>query len=281
MIKALQAIVNRHFQDNPTLRPTKNILDMIITCSRGDIRGAIVELQLSSLVDKKPTKKGKKSGSSDSVAFLKLASQREQSLALFHLIGKIMYNKRMSFFPFGVPVLKCVLIGKGDPPSSSATKREQEQLRLLELSIPNPEKLPPHLKSHDRKASLVDVNVWFGSRFDSGCQADNSWQTLYADSPIDSSLFSLYLHQNCNQFCNNLEECGSIAEWMSWIDYSGPEEVCTSSIPCGGRIRMNHFSGIKPIRIGSIFLRSGHYTRCLFLYHGARKRCLNPSSLSS
>jgi len=55
-----------------------------------------MELQLCSLVDKKPDKKGKKSGSNDSVAFLKLASQREQSLALFHLIGKVLYNKRMS-----------------------------------------------------------------------------------------------------------------------------------------------------------------------------------------
>lgn len=96
MIKALQAIANQHFQDSPSLRPTKNILDMIITCSRGDIRGAVMELQLCSLVDKKPVRKGKKSGPNDSVTFLKLASQREQSLALFHLIGKVLYNKRMS-----------------------------------------------------------------------------------------------------------------------------------------------------------------------------------------
>jgi hypothetical protein len=57
-----------------------------------------MELQLSSLTDKKPTKKGKKSGSHDSVALLKLASQREQSLALFHLIGKVLYNKRGPHF---------------------------------------------------------------------------------------------------------------------------------------------------------------------------------------
>lgn len=96
MTKALQAMINQHFQDSPSLRPTKNLLDMIITCSRGDIRGAVMELQLCSLVDKKPAKQGKNSGSNDSVALLKLASQREQSLALFHLIGKVLYNKRMS-----------------------------------------------------------------------------------------------------------------------------------------------------------------------------------------
>lgn len=158
MIKALQALVNDHFQDNLSLRPTKNMLDMIVTCSRGDIRGAIMELQLSALFNKKPTK-GRKSGSSDSVALLKLASQREQSLALFHLIGKVLYNKRMSFFLLGKSTLKCEFVGKGDPPSSSATRREKEQLRLLEQCLPDPEELPPHLKPHHRKPSLVDVNV--------------------------------------------------------------------------------------------------------------------------
>lgn len=69
-------------------------------------------------------------------------------------------------------MLKCASVGKGDPPSSSATKREQGQLRLLEQSIPNPKKLPPHLKFHDRKASLVDVNVWFCNRFSGVTQAD-------------------------------------------------------------------------------------------------------------
>ena len=103
---------------------------------------------------------------------------------------------------------------------------------------------------------------------------------LYADSPIDSSLFSLYLHQNYTQFCDKLEECGDIAEWMSWVDYSGPEEVCTSSIPYSGRIQTNRFSGIKPTRTGSMSLRSGHYTRSPSPYHGARKRCSNRSSLN-
>lgn len=158
-MKALQSIVGQHFQDSPSLRPTKNVLDTIVTCSRGDIRGAVMELQLSCLVGKAPSRKGKKGGSSNSIAFLKLTSQREQSLALFHLIGKVMYNKRVSHFLFGTSMLKYVFSGKGDPPSSSTTKREKEQLRLLEQSIPDPEKLPSHLEFHDRKASLVDVNV--------------------------------------------------------------------------------------------------------------------------
>ena len=175
-------------------------------------------------------------------------------------------------------MLKCAFTGKGDPPSSSTTKREREQLRLLEQTIPNPTELPSHLNSHDRKASLVDVNVRFGNPFDGVFFADALWQMLYADTPIDSSLFSLYLHQNYTQFCDKLEECGGIAEWMSWIDYSGPDEVCTSSISNDGRMQTNRFSGIKPTHTGSIFLRSEHYTRCPSRYHGARKRCLNLSS---
>jgi hypothetical protein len=95
MIKVLQAIADQRFQGSHSPRPTKKVLDMIVTCSRGDVRGAIMELQLSSLASK-PTKKGKSNGSNDSVALLKLASQREQSMALFHLIGKVLYNKRMS-----------------------------------------------------------------------------------------------------------------------------------------------------------------------------------------
>ena len=131
-----------------------------------------MELQLSSLINRKPVEKSKKRGPNDSIALLKLASQREQSLALFHLIGKVMYNKRASRFPLGTPMTKGASVGKGDPPSSSATKREREQLRLFEHSIPDPEKLPSHLESHVREASLVDVNVRIRDRFDGACQTD-------------------------------------------------------------------------------------------------------------
>ena len=72
-----------------------------------------MELQLSSLVDKKPAKKGKKSDSNGSTVLLKLASQREQSLALFHLIGKVMYNKRVSHLLFETSVLKMHISREG------------------------------------------------------------------------------------------------------------------------------------------------------------------------
>lgn len=48
---------------------------------------------------------------------------------------------------------------------------------------------------------------------------------LYADSPIDASLLSLYIHQNYPQFCDDVEQCADITEWMSWVDWSGGEAV--------------------------------------------------------
>lgn len=51
------------------------------------------------------------------------------------------------------------------------------------------------------------------------------YQRLYADSPIDSSLFSLYIQQNYPQFCDDVEQCDEVADWLSWVDSSGGEAV--------------------------------------------------------
>jgi hypothetical protein len=53
-------------------------------------------------------------------------------------------------------------------------------------------------------------------------------QALYADSPIDSSLFGLYIHQNYAQFCDTVDQCEGVAEWLSWVDWSGGEDVSLS-----------------------------------------------------
>ena len=49
---------------------------------------------------------------------------------------------------------------------------------------------------------------------------------LYADSPIDSSLFGLYVHQNYPQFCDGVEHCEGVSEWLSWVDWNGGDDVC-------------------------------------------------------
>ena len=48
---------------------------------------------------------------------------------------------------------------------------------------------------------------------------------LYADTPIDASLLSLYIHQNYTQYCNTLDECEALMESLSWVDSSGGESV--------------------------------------------------------
>ncbi|KAJ7710192.1 hypothetical protein B0H14DRAFT_3641061 [Mycena olivaceomarginata] len=46
---------------------------------------------------------------------------------------------------------------------------------------------------------------------------------LIADPLIDSSLLSLYIHQNYTPFCTEVEECSGVAEWLTWVDSSGGE----------------------------------------------------------
>lgn len=55
-------------------------------------------------------------------------------------------------------------------------------------------------------------------------------QMLYADTPIDASLLSLYIHQNYTQYCNTLDECEALMDSLSWVDSSGGEMVCPSSL---------------------------------------------------
>jgi hypothetical protein len=43
-------------------------------------------------------------------------------------------------------------------------------------------------------------------------------QTLHADSPVDASLFSLYVQQNYTQFCDDVDECMSLADALSEAD---------------------------------------------------------------
>ncbi|KAJ3513531.1 hypothetical protein NLJ89_g2894 [Agrocybe chaxingu] len=166
--KALQAMLSTHFTSNSaanSVSPSKEVLDAIIESANGDIRSAIMALQFACIVEISGKKKKGKT------MVVEAITRREQTLALFHLLGKVLYNKR-----------------KGDPPNSSATAKDLQKERDLDTSLKDLPKLPPHLIEHERRTSRVDVNM------------------LYSDSPIDSSLFSLYIHQNYPQFCNEVDE---------------------------------------------------------------------------
>ncbi|KIY50228.1 P-loop containing nucleoside triphosphate hydrolase protein, partial [Fistulina hepatica ATCC 64428] len=192
MAKALQGLMSKQFARSSSLRPSKEFLDLVAETSSGDIRSAIMTLQFACVVDcpsasGRSRKKTKGSKSSTKVV-LEAVTRREQTLALFHLVGKIMYNKR-----------------KGDPPSASAKVRDRRREQELDAGLVPSMPLPKILAHHERAPSRIDVD------------------SLYADSPVDSSLLALYIHQNYPQFCNEMEHCENIIDWLSCIDSSGGE----------------------------------------------------------
>ncbi|KAF5364946.1 hypothetical protein D9758_008130 [Tetrapyrgos nigripes] len=194
LTKALKALLDKRFpKDSGSRSPiSAALLDVIVNSANGDIRSAIMGLQFACTRLTKPTKsKAKKASDGTKLneqVLVESITRREQSLVLFHLLGKVLYNKR-----------------KGDPPAASTSARDARKEQELDKRLKDPPKLPPHLSEHDRKASRVDINM------------------LYSDSPIDSSLFSLYIHQNYPQFCDEINHCEDVSEWLSWIDSSGGE----------------------------------------------------------
>ncbi|KAF8588611.1 Rad17-domain-containing protein [Ramaria rubella] len=183
MMKALSMLLTRHsLGSKASAQPTNDIVQLISESSNGDIRSAVMALQFACVVQlPKRNKMNERS-------VLEVVTRREQSLALFHMLGKVLYNKR-----------------KGDPPKASASKKDREREEIRDNKICDPPALPAHLAKYSRRSSLVDVNA------------------LYADSPVDTSLFALYLHHNYTQFCDELDECAKVCEWLSWIDASGSE----------------------------------------------------------
>ncbi|KAF7325912.1 hypothetical protein MKEN_00442000 [Mycena kentingensis (nom. inval.)] len=191
MKKALQSLISTHFSaPSDGNAPSKEMLDIVIETSNGDIRSAIMALQFSCIVEipSGKRKKGGSGGKGSAKVVLEAVTRREQSLVLFHLLGKVLYNKR-----------------KGDPPNPSATAKDIQKDKDLDATLKDPKKLPAHLAAHARRTSRVNVDA------------------IYADSPIDSSLFSLYIHQNYPQYCTEMEHCEGVSEWLSWADASGGE----------------------------------------------------------
>jgi len=114
-------------------------------------------------------------------SLLEAVTQRDDVLELFHLLGKILYNKRYG----------------DDPTEDKAPKTPKTEL-------------PVHLREHDRALSKVDANM------------------LFSDYPVDTSLMTLYLHQNYTQFCADVEHadaiCGVLSvgdEWENCFDSWG------------------------------------------------------------
>ncbi|KAH9949687.1 Rad17-domain-containing protein [Amylocystis lapponica] len=189
--RALQHLVSAHFSSaraGAAMAPSKGVLDLIVESANGDIRSAVMALQFACVVEGSAGARKKGKGGPAARVVVEAVARREQSLALFHLLGKLLYNKR-----------------KGDPPGASASKKDIQRDKELDARIKNPPALPSHLEEHERRASRVDV------------------ETLYADTPIDGSLLSLYIHQNYTQYCSALDEAAALSDALSAADASGGE----------------------------------------------------------
>lgn len=100
MTKALQAMLTTHFESIGEKPPTKDVIEMIVESSNGDIRSAVMALEFVCVVTLpvkvagKGKRRGNTTGREGARAALEVVTRREQSLVLFHLMGKILYNKR-------------------------------------------------------------------------------------------------------------------------------------------------------------------------------------------
>ncbi|KAG1876848.1 Rad17 cell cycle checkpoint protein-domain-containing protein [Suillus tomentosus] len=189
MNKALQAMLTKHFASTSGKPPAKDVVEMIVESSNGDIRSAVMALEFACVVTlTKGGGKGKtrRNAAGSARAVLEVVTRREQSLVLFHLMGKILYNKR-----------------KGDPPATHLSARDAAKERELDEMLLDPSPLPNWLSEHDRKASRVCL------------------ETIASDSPIDSSLLGLYIHENYTMFCTDVDQCDGVCEGLSWVDCVG------------------------------------------------------------
>lgn len=114
-------ILDKHFATHPDAkRPPKDLVDAVLEGSHGDIRSAIMTLQFACVIDlpgsgKVSNKKAdriKREQKTKNMCVLTISDKldrqqlttarsrletitnREQSLGLFHALGKILYNKR-------------------------------------------------------------------------------------------------------------------------------------------------------------------------------------------
>lgn len=98
---------------------------------------------------------------------LEAVTRREQSLHLFHLLGKILYNKRKTLAPSTVKLSteRLFCSGKGDPPNPSASAKDKKREQELDARLKNPPPIPSWLSDHKRPTSRVDVDVRYDSQF--------------------------------------------------------------------------------------------------------------------
>ncbi|SJX61687.1 related to cell cycle checkpoint protein RAD17 [Sporisorium reilianum f. sp. reilianum] len=228
VLKGLKRAIER--ASSSTSKTTSKVwlqlLQAIAEDSNGDLRAAVNCLQfvganskhLETIAKQRGATKGQDLGKAMR-KMMPLVSGRESSLALFHALGKVLYNKRE-----GDPGDEGTngrdtansdtesdqdIDGDGDGQQDSS-QLKQRLKRAMQSIVQSPSNqdslcnLPEHLSFLDRRPSRVAPDQ------------------LWADLPVDPSVFQLYLHQNLPQFCTEVEQCESILEFFSTADVLMP-----------------------------------------------------------
>ena len=161
-----------------------------------------------------------------SVGSMVSTTQKENALLLFHLLGKIMYNKRsivlLSFRCHNTQNLR-------------RQRRPSFQVCLCKRHLTRTCARP----NTERSTTTLPVVGHGGAKNESSrCQCPLSLyddyspislkvhvQLLYASTPVDASLFGLYVHQNYTQYCSNIEQCSSLIDNLSWTDANNSENA--------------------------------------------------------
>jgi cell cycle checkpoint protein len=111
---------------------------------------------------------------------MSLVTERESSLALWHAIGKVLYNKRA---------------GEENDEAERQMMRE-----LADRMGPDDPPLPSHFAHLKRRLSMVDV------------------EGIWSQISCEPSSFQLFLHHNYPQFCEEIDESADIMEQYSYAD---------------------------------------------------------------
>ncbi|RSH93942.1 Cell cycle checkpoint protein rad17 [Saitozyma podzolica] len=211
LIKAINRVLSLALPKGTT-PPSTSAIHLIALSANGDLRSAINSLQMlcsrklpkeskkrkSDEMDEGArnkgagagvgagSKKGLKGGRAAKVdasdelrAVLDAVTRREQSLNLFHALGKVFYNKRL-----------------GDP---GEDEEDQELLNVIR-SLPPDDPLPDHLADHARCKSLVQMEAFVPT------------------VPVDASSFALWIHQSLPSFCTEIEQASEAVDDLCRAD---------------------------------------------------------------
>ncbi|PWZ00667.1 hypothetical protein BCV70DRAFT_199934 [Testicularia cyperi] len=241
LLKGLKRAIDNETRTRGTslAKLSSELLRAVAEDAAGDIRAAVNSLQFicqnsthfEALAASNTGSKRKRSGAtSDSTAALRrlmpLVSGRESSLALFHAIGRVLYNKRIGDpgDDDGAAEDHRATQGRAnsateedngnsqsDGEQTDLAARLKRAMKAISLGASDQSEavapsdgaqyeLPQHLAHLRRRRSRVDVDQ------------------LWADLPVDASMFQLYLHQNYPQFTAEVEDCEAIVDCISAAD---------------------------------------------------------------